>query len=485
MAVSPRSRSHFLAIDQGGHASRALVFDDLGQVVSRGLREVGERRPAPGWVEQDPEEIVTSIRAAVADAVGPLHAMSLAVGMATQRSSIVCWDRTTGEALSPVVSWQDRRAHRWLEALAAHADRIHARTGLRLTAHYGASKLRWCLDHLPGVRDALGRGRLSFGPLAAFLAFRLLAERPLKVDPANASRTLLWSLQDLDWDPELLDLFGIPPDALPACVPTRDDYGDLADVPGSRLSILTGDQSAALFALGAPDARTAYINLGTGAFVQCLAGSGPRSTPGLLTSIALQEGREATYTLEGTVNGAGSALASVAREIGVTGYEDRLSEWLDRASSPPLYLNAVSGLGSPWWVPVLESRFVGEGEPWQKMAAVAESIVFLVCVNLECMASSGLRFERILATGGLAWNDALCQRLSDLSGLTLDRPAEHEATARGTAFLLAGRPATWPDPAPPTRFLPREHPDLAVRYRRWRQALAEAIAAPSRSEHSP
>ena len=166
-------------------------------------------------------------------------------GLATQRSSIVCWDRVSGQALSPVISWQDRRAHEWLTRFALHAEEIHATTGLMLSAHYGASKLRWCLDHLPAVAQAQSEGRLAFGPLASYLVFRLTEERTLAVDPANAARTLLWNIKTLNWDEGLLHLFSIPASALPPCVPTRHHFGHLV-AAGQRipLALVSGDQSA-------------------------------------------------------------------------------------------------------------------------------------------------------------------------------------------------------------------------------------------------
>jgi glycerol kinase len=238
---------------------------------------------------------------------------------------------------------------------------------------------------------------------------------------------------------------------------------------------LNGDQSAALFAHGMPDEGTAYVNLGTGAFVQRVVAEDPGSAPGLLTGVVFQQGAEVTWVLEGTVNGAGSALARVGFELGVSDVDESLSDWLEEAVDPPLFLNGVSGLGSPWWIPDFDSRFVGEGEPREKMAAVAESIVFLLCINLECLQRVGPPFKRVRATGGLAWNDALCQRLADLIGLAVERPAEHEATARGTAFLIAGRPESWPEPVEGRRFEPREAPGLAARFDRWKEVLTTAI----------
>jgi len=474
-----RARPLYLALDQGGHASRALVFDAHGALLAKGLREVPVHHPRPDWVEQDPEEIVVSIRDA---AHGALQALGtqvvnlVAAGLATQRSSIVCWDRITGQALSPVISWQDRRAHAWLARFAPHAEAIHATTGLMLSAHYGASKLRWCLDHLPAVAQAEIEGRLAFGPLASFLVFRLTAEHTLAADPANAARTLLWNIKSLNWDEGLLHLFDIPAAALPPCVPTRHAFGHVT-VDGQRLplNLVNGDQSAALFAYGAPHANSAYLNMGTGAFVQRTSGDYLGHQPRLLTGIVLRDEDEQTYVLEATVNGAGAALQWIEEDLGLDDLEQQLPAWLAADAEPPLFLNGISGLGAPYWVADFESRFSVEAEPWQMAVAVAESIVFLIQTNLDLFQKLASPLEQIVASGGLTWYEGLCQRISDLSGLPLYRPAEYEATARGTAWLLAGKPADWPEPEFGVWFKPRANPALRARYQRWRTAMDVAL----------
>jgi glycerol kinase len=475
----PDTPTLYLCIDQGGHASRALVFNPTGAVMARAERVIATRHPRPDWVEHDPEELLASVCDAIGDVVTSLaeraHDLA-AAGLATQRSTIVCWDKESGTALSPVISWQDRRAHAWLAQFAAKQADVHARTGLMLSAHYGASKLRWCLDHLPAVQQAAKKGTLACGPLASFLLFRLLAERPLLVDPSNAGRTLLWNLATRDWDPVLLNLFGAARGLLPACAPTRYDYGTLRigdrSVP---LTILNGDQSAALFAFGLPDPYTAYVNMGTGAFV--LRASAQRlDAARLLSSIAYADDSRASYVLEGTVNGAGAALAWAGERLGIADIEGPLDGWLSRDSDPPLFLNGVSGLGAPFWVADFPSRFTAESEPWQQVVAVAESVIFLLQANLDEFARAGASFRRIVVTGGLAQASALCQRLADLSGLSVRRPAEHEATARGLAFLLAGQPTAWPQPAG-ADFTPQPNAPLCERYMRWRSTLDAAIRA--------
>ena len=482
------STNLFLAIDQGGHSSRALVFDDVGGLVAEGHETIAVVHPHDGWVEHHPDEVILSIRRAIDQAlaaVGARHVHIVAAGLATQRSSIVCWDRVSGAALSPVISWQDRRAAQWIAQFHQHDAAIHHATGLFVTAHYGVSKLHWCLENLPAVRTAHQQGRLAWGPMASFMVFHLLDERPLWVDPANASRTLLWNFHTLDWDAELLKLFGVSGAPLPRCVPTCYEFGHLKlhgrQVP---LTVMTGDQSAAAYAFGRPRYDTAYVNIGTGAFVQRLCGGNIDYAPRLLTGVVLHCGDRLEYVLEGTVNGAGSALVEVERQLGIDADDAQrnIAQWLSTTAELPLFLNGVSGLGSPYWLPQFGAHFIGTGSPAEKLAAVVESIVFLIQVNLEEMEALFIAPRRILVSGGLARLDGICQRLADVSAVQVYRPAECEATARGTAFLLAGRPQHWPELSPGTMFQPQANAVLRQRYQRWRGAMdEELVKARSRS----
>jgi len=468
----------YLGIDMGGHASRAIVFDANGEIVAKALTEIATHHPAPDRVEHDPQEMLDAVNrslAAIAEQLGDRCEDVLCAGLATQRSTIVCWDRTNGEALSPVISWQDRRMTDWMEQLSASEDDIQAQTGLRLSPHYGASKLRWCMDHLPAVQEALQAGRLCWGPLASFLLFQLLEEQALLVDPANASRTLLWDLRTRDWASELMDLFGLPAAPLPRCVPSRYAYGHLR-LGACRIPVelTTGDQSAALFAYGTPEPDTLYVNVGTGAFVQRPIGSRAPDAGRMLCSVVYQEGDDAQYVLEGTVNGAGSALNWVQRQLGVSPEQVQagLGRWLEQSTNPPLFLNGVSGLGSPYWKPDFTSRFVGEGTAEDQVVAVVESIVFLLQVNVEQLNVNALPDpQNIVISGGLSNEAGLCQRLADLTGLPVYHPSVLEATARGLAYLLAGCPSEWTTGQDGGCFRPNANPALHERYGRWRRAL--------------
>lgn len=445
-------------------------------------------------------------------ALDPKKHRIASAGLATQRSSIVCWNRADGRALSPVISWQDRRATDFIDAMTADPEAIHQRTGLFLSPHYGASKLRWCLDHLCDVAKAAENGLLAFGPLASFITARLTREKAFLSDPANASRTLLWSRHTQNWDDMLCQIFGIPKDALPRCVPSRQAFGHLSllyrDIPprveerekleDPPLVILTGDQSAALFSAGKTRSDTLYINLGTGAFLQRVQTHPPEGTGRLLSSVVFSDAATTIYALEGTVNGAASALQAFGDEYKAMQWPEKLETWLAHGSSrlpqhgeskkPPLFINAVGGLASPFWEPRLTSRFIGDGDFQERFTAVLESILFLIQCNIDEMNTLIRPPDEVCLSGGLGRWDGLCQRLADLSGLPVKRNSQHEGTSRGLAYLLsepfghgssrdsgASTCGEWPAQCKIESFSPKTNLGLKQRYVRWQTAMQQAI----------
>jgi glycerol kinase len=464
-----------LALDQGSHASRAVLFDATGAQLAEARVPVATVREGRDRVEQDPEELLRSLQTAIEDVLDSRPgATVVAAGLATQRSTVVAWSRSTGRALHGAISWQDRRAAAWLARLAPVAARVRAITGLPLSPHYGASKLRWCLDHVPAVQRAAATGDLALGPLSSFLAFRLGEERRCVVDPANASRTLLFDTTSQQWSPELLSLFDLDPAWLPACVPTRAPFGHIARA-GQRvpLSACTGDQSAAAFAFGTLESSCALVNVGTGAFVQRALPAWAPLPDGILRSVLCVDADGVVASHEGTVNGAGSALDWLRERVALD--VDRGLAALD-ARPPlegelPVFMNGVGGLGAPFWLTDFTSEFVGDGDDAARLAAVVESIAFLLCVNLEALRTAA-PLARLRISGGLARNAYLCRCLAALSRLPVERTALVEATARGVAWLAAGKPAAWP-PVPLERvFTPLAIPALEARYARWRAEMS-------------
>ncbi len=464
-----------LALDQGSHASRAVVFDAAGRERAAADAPVAAVRRGTEEVEHDAEVLLASVRTAAAQALrAARHAVPdlqiVAAGLATQRSTIVACERGSLRPLNPAISWQDRRNAAWLETLSAHESRIRALTGLPLSAHYGASKIRWCLDHVPAVSMAAARGELLMLPLASWLVGRLTGR--VSVDPANAARTLLWDSAALDWSNELCTLFGIDRAWLPPCGPTRQRFGEF-EVDGLKLALAacTGDQSAVPFAFGVPDPATAYVNLGTGAFIQRPLAARPAAPEPLLGSILALDDQGPLYSLEGTVNGAGSAVELFARDNGVA--ESTLWPLLGTLADTaplPLFINGVGGFGSPWWHPAACAEFIGEGSLAARFGAVVESIVFMVAENLELMAQRGGALRHVAVTGGLARSAWLCRRLAATLQLPIER-GSLEATARGTAALAAPElAARWRGEAGRT-LNPERSSGLAARRERWRDAL--------------
>ena len=475
--MTDSSQDLYLAIDQGGHASRVMVFDTKGNVVVEAHREVGVTHPQPGWVEQDGDALEISILESlreIAETLGEDCKAVVSAGLATQRSNVVCWDNKTGKTLSPVISWQDRRAANWMQQFDDQAQRIRQISGLLPTAHYGVSKLDWCLKNLPAVQEAHLQETLSWGPLSSFLLFRLLSEKPIVVDPANASRTLLWDIKQRDWSKELINLFGLTGNELPESVPSQYAYGTLNlggfDAP---LTVCTGDQSAALFAFGLPKSGIANINIGTGAFLQVVTDNSLKEYPDrLLRSVVWSDAESSMVVSEATVNGAGSALQKFENEVDLSPgtIKKQLPNWLETSKNIPLYLNGVSGLGAPYWVSDFNSRFIGNGEVSEKIVAIIESVVFLLQVNLEEMRDKGINHKHIVVSGGLSVLDGLCQRLADVSVLSVIRPQQCESTAKGLAFLLSGFESSWPT-GKTKRFEPESNKKLMQRYEHWREEL--------------
>ncbi len=466
----------YLALDLGGGSGRAALYDAVGREVAVAHCPIATHRPGPDRVEHDAGALLEALRTAAQDVCDSELAGGrpiVAAGLATQRSTIVCFDRESGRPLGPALSWQDRRAAAWLEqALGHRAAWIRRATGLVLSPHYGASKLRWCLDNLPEVAAAARRGTLVAGPLSTYLLHGLLAERPVCCDPSNASRTSLFGLDALDWSDELLEAFGVPRAVLPECTATEGGFGTL--FVGDRsipLRACTGDQAAAAFAFGRPVETAALANVGTGAFVQRAAAGDAPLPDGLLRSVLRAKGAEVTCSHEGTVNGAGAALDWLRGRVALD--VDRALASLpagEPATAPPLFVNGVGGLGAPFWRADFPSGFVGDGDELQQLVAVLESIAFLMTVNLKAMQRTA-PLLRVSITGGLATCDYLCRVLADTSGLVVERYSLREATARGAAFLAAGEPDDW-QLAPVDRvFEPARCEPLQGRYTRWREEM--------------
>jgi len=465
---------YVLAIDQGTHASRALVFDSNGRRLAGGLHPVSLSQTKQGWIEQDAEQVFMSVRNSIANALGSLSPTQRNAirycGITTQRSTVVAW-RANGTAASPAINWQDTRGAPQLVHLRSRADAIRRLTGLPLSPHYGATKLHWLHQVLGNDPD------ISLGPLAGFLLQRLTASDTAIIDHTNAQRMQLFDIGSLDWSRDLCAWFDVPIGKLPACRPVEYAYGSL-EGHGIPVTALCGDQNAAWFSSGRPASDVVLVNLGSGAFV--LGSRQTETVPdGLICSIAYSNRQGCEYAVEGTVNGAGNALQWLQTLRPANDLTSMLPAWLEQVSTPTLFLNTVGGLGSPWWRQGLQPAFLADIERLttaELAAGVAESILFLVQYNIECMQKEQpVRSLRV--SGGLSQVDPLMQKLCDLSGLSVSRSHDPEASARGLAWLAAGRPRDWLPADAVQHFEPRTDTALRERYDRFIEQLQAYIQA--------
>jgi glycerol kinase len=420
-----------LGLDQGTSSTRCVALD-------RDLREVGSASvpvecafPGPGLVEQDPEALAESARAAIAGAAGRRDDVA-AIGIANQTETFVVWDRESGRAVRPAIVWQDRRTGDECAALRAHARLVRERTGLELDATFPATKLRWVLDRT--------EGELAYGDVGAWLLHRLAGEHV--TDAGNAARSLLCPLGGTDWDDELLALFGVPRSILPPIVDTDAVSAEVGAVP---VRAVAGDQQASLFGLRCWSAGEAKVTLGTGAFVLANAGhDAPAPPDGVLASTAWRIGGRTTFALEGFVPTAGAALDWFAR-IGALPPGPELDALLrDSADSGVICVPALQGLGTPAWDAAVRGAVFGIdlGTTRADLArAVVDGVLHQVADALDV-----IRPELVRLDGGLARSPWIVQRLADLAGLRVERTSRPDTTAIGAAMLAGLAAGVWESP---------------------------------------
>ncbi len=483
-----------LALDQGTTGSTALVVRDDGRVVGSGYRELTQHYPEPGWVEHDAEEIFRITVAAACDAIAAGGERPLALGITSQRETIVLWDRATLAPVAPAIVWQDRRTSARCRALreAGLEPMLRQRTGLVADPYFSATKLEWLLTN-PALRWRAETGQLAAGTIESWLVARLTGGRLHVSDHTNASRTLLYSLRTRDWDPELLALFGVPRELLPTIVRSSGVVGETdPEHLGASLPIagLAGDQQAALFGQGCVRAGAAKNTYGTGAFLLVHTGDElPVPGEGLLATAAVGPAGEPAFALEGSVFVAGAAVQWLRDGLGIIA---RADETEAMARSVPdtggvHFVPAFVGLGTPYWEPDARGMITGitRGTGRAHLARAAlESIAFGAADLLGAMERDGGRRADVLRVdGGAAANNWLLQFQADLLGRPVERPDVLETTALGAAALAGMALGVWRDvdqfmgARRFTRFDPAmDGAERARRLGEWRRAVGAALA---------
>jgi len=450
-----------LAIDQGTTGSRALLVGRDGTALGSAYEEFPQYFPAPGRVEHDADEIWLSVRSVAERALANSDldlAHVAAIGITNQRETTVVWDRATSRPLAPAIVWQDRRTAGRCEQLRTDglADMIRARTGLVADPYFSATKLEWLLERNPEWRARAADGEICFGTIDSWLIFRLTGGRVHATDHTNASRTLLYSLDDRNWDPELCSLFGVPEPMLPEVRPSAADFGRTdTEVMGAEIPItgVAGDQQAALYGHGGWNRGDAKNTYGTGAFLLLHTGT-ERGTEqsGVLTTMACGPRGEPEYAREGSILVAGAAVQWLRDGLGLLA-NSADSEVLARSVSDTggvVFVPAFAGLGTPYWVPEARGAIFGLTRGTEKAHLVRAALEAMACGTVEVLEamtqSAEVSIGRFRVDGGAAANDWLMQFQSDLLGLDVHRPAATELTAIGAAGLAGVGSGFWARP---------------------------------------
>jgi glycerol kinase len=431
-----------LAVDQGTTGTTCLVVDDELMPRGRGYREVPQYFPRPGWVEHDPDELWESVLGAAIDALADAGIESTdlsAVGLANQRETTVVWDRRSGRPVHRAIVWQDRRTAERCRELPR--DLIRDRTGLVPDPYFSATKLEWILSK----RDAAG---LAFGTIDAWLLWNLTGGEIHATDVSNASRTLLFNLETLEWDRELLELFGVPESVLPRVVPSSGIVEE-ADLLGARVPIagIAGDQQAALFGQACFRPGQAKATYGTGSFVLVNAGTETAAAPeGLVRTIAWRLGDSpAVYALEGSVFVTGAALQWLRDGLGILGAPAE-SEALARSveSNDGVYfVPALTGLGSPHWEPEARGLITGLSRGTSRAHIVRAALEAIAYQTRDVLDAMAFELDVLRADGGGAQNAFLMQFQADIARLPVEVPSERETTALGAAALAGLATGVW------------------------------------------
>lgn len=453
---------YIMALDQGTTSSRCIIFDHSGAMLASAQKEFAQHYPKPGWVEHDAAEIwettLEVARGAMAKA-GLSAADIAAIGITNQRETTVVWDKETGAPVCPAIVWQCRRTAPMADALAASgwAEKIRQRTGLVPDAYFSGTKLRWILDKIPGARRGAEEGRLLFGTIDSWLIWNLTGGRAHVTDVTNASRTMLFDIRRLRWDPELLELFGIPEQMLPKVQPSSCIYGETEPgLFGGKIPVAgaAGDQQSALFGQCCFEAGDVKNTYGTGCFLLMHTGSEPVfSENGLITTIAASGPGRIRYALEGSVFTAGAAVQWLRDELKlIPDAAASEAEARSVADTGGVYVvPAFTGLGAPYWNQYARGTITGITRGFtraQLVRATLESIAYQTCDICRAMESdAGVELTRLRVDGGAAANDLLMQFQSDLLCAEVLRPACIETTALGAAYLAGLAVGYWKDTA--------------------------------------
>ena len=438
---------YLMAIDQGTSSSRAIIFNEKGQIQAQAQQEFTQYFPQDGWVEHDPEEILSSVLSVskeVINKAGLTPKDIASIGISNQRETTVVWNKDSGKAIYNAIVWQDRRTAEFCSDLKEKGleDEVNDKTGLLLDPYFSATKVKWILDNVAGARNEAKQGNLLFGTIDTYLLWKLTGEH--KTDVTNASRTLMCNLHSLKWDESMLSLFDVPESLLPEIKPSSCVFGHTyKEIFGSSIMVggMAGDQQAALIGQACFSEGMAKSTYGTGCFMMLNTGDKPRkSEHRLLTTVAYQVGDVTHYALEGSIFMAGATIQWIRDGLKLI---DHASETLDMAKAVGtdnhVYMvPAFTGLGAPYWDPNARGAIMGLTRDTgiaEIVTAGLQSVCYQTRDLLEAMSKDQVVPSRLRVDGGMVVNDWVMQFLADILNLPIERPVITETTALGVAYL--------------------------------------------------
>ena len=453
---------YMMALDSGTTSNRCILFDRAGRIVSVAQREFTQYFPQPGWVEHDANEIWATLLGVAVEAMqmaGAAAADIAAIGITNQRETTIVWDKATGEPVHHAIVWQCRRTSEYCDELRARGltARFREKTGLVLDAYFSATKLHWLLENVPGVRERAAKGELLFGTVETWLIWRLTGGRAHVTDYSNASRTMLFNINTLDWDEEILAELNIPRSMLPKPLPSSGLFGTTdPSLLGGEIPITgaAGDQQAALFGQTCFQPGEAKNTYGTGCFLLMNTGEKPVfSQNGLVTTIAWGLGEKVTYALEGSIFVAGAAIQWLRDEMKlIANAAESEAVAQEVADTNGCYVvPAFTGLGAPYWDQYARGAIVGLTRGCNRahiVRATLDSLTYQTYDVLNAMrADSGIALASLKVDGGASANNYLMQTQADVIGAPVLRPTCVESTAMGAAYLAGLAVGFWRDQA--------------------------------------
>jgi len=449
---------YILALDQGTSSSRAILFDREGTPIAVKQKEFTQYFPQPGWVEHDPEEIWTSEYSVMTELVSScaLDGNDIAaIGITNQRETTIVWDAATGKPIYNAIVWQDRRTSDYCEELKAKGmvNAVRHKTGLIIDAYFSGTKIRWILENVPGARERAERGELRFGTVDSWLVWNLTGGKVHVTDATNASRTMLFNINTLQWDNELMDLLGIPASMMPSVASCSEVYGETSLLgPAVKVAGMAGDQQSALFGQMCIEPGSVKNTYGTGCFMLMNTGDKPvLSKNNLLTTIACNINGRTTYALEGSVFVAGSVVQWLRDGLGIIKSSSEIEALAASVedNGGVYFVPALTGLGAPYWDPYAKGTITGitRGTKAAHIARAAEEgIAFQIMDIVSAMEKdAGVSLSELKVDGGAARDNLLMQFQSDVLGCTVVRPMVTETTALGAAYLAGLAVGFWKD----------------------------------------